>query len=85
VQAGVWKRQIPADSIRRVYASRSLISSPALSMDRIAVEYRATQFSRPTIYISPVRTEEFLQELAGAAGLEFDGREWVHPVAPDDA
>jgi pimeloyl-ACP methyl ester carboxylesterase len=77
VRAGVMRIRIPLDRIRRVYPSRSLVSSPALSLDRLAVEYRAGPYSRPTVYISPERQEQFLRELAEAAGLELRGVQWV--------
>lgn len=82
VRAGVMRIRIPLDRIRRVHRSRSLISSPALSLDRLAVEYRGGPHSRPTVYISPERQEEFVRELADAAGLELRGEQWVR-VAED--
>ena len=69
VQSGVWKVRIPLASIRRVSPTRSLLASPALSLDRLAVLYRTG-----TIYISPARQDAFLRELGEVAGLERSGR-----------
>lgn len=79
VRGGVLRIRIPLERIRRVYPSRSWISSPALSLDRLAVEYGAGRFARPTVYISPVRRDAFLRELGTAAGLVPRGRSWVRP------
>ncbi len=70
VQSGVWKIRVPLHSILRVVPSRSVLASPALSIDRLAVQYQKSRFSRPEILISPVRREEFLREIGAAAGLE---------------
>jgi hypothetical protein len=79
VHSGVWTIRVPLHTIERVAPSRSVLSSPALSLDRIAVQYRKSRFSRPEILISPVRRHEFLEELAGAAGLEARDDAWVRP------
>lgn len=77
IRSGVWKIRIALRTIRRVYPSGSLLASPALSMDRLAVEYGAGGHSRPTVYISPRGREQFLDVLAQAAGLERRGDELV--------
>lgn len=77
IRAGVWKVRIPLRTIRRVYRSSSLLASPALSLDRLAIEYRSGPHSRPAMYISPANRDGFLDDLAEAAGLQRLGDELV--------
>jgi hypothetical protein len=77
IRSGLWRRRIPLAGILRIYPSRSILSSPALSMDRLAVEYRPAPRSRATILISPVRREEFVRQVAAAADLVPQGDAWV--------
>jgi hypothetical protein len=74
VRSGVWKIRVPLRSILRVAPSPSVLSNPALSRDRLAVQYQKSRFSRPEILISPVRQDGFLRELGAAAGLEPGSR-----------
>lgn len=77
IRSGLLKVRIPLRTIRRVYPSSSLLASPALSINRLAIEYRAGAHSRPTVYISPSGREHFLETLAEAAGLERLGEQLV--------
>jgi hypothetical protein len=81
IRSGVWRIRVPLDSIIRVQPSRTLLASPALSLDRLAIEYHTDRFSRPTVYISPVRRDEFADRLADAAGLQRRGKAWVRSDA----
>ena len=60
--------------IKRIKSTRDMISSPALSMDRVEIRYRAKsgRFNRK-ILISPVDKEGFANELnSRCANLELD-------------
>jgi membrane protein YdbS with pleckstrin-like domain len=49
IRSGWGKRRVPYAEIRNVQPSRSLLSSPALSLDRLRIDYGRTF----PIYISP--------------------------------
>ncbi|MCC2591637.1 PH domain-containing protein [Chryseobacterium sp. MFBS3-17] len=53
------KNKIPVKSVRRITETNNLLSSPAASLDRLEILYNGAD----VILISPVRTEEFLQDL----------------------
>ena len=55
----IWWNKIDIKSIKRIYATNNPLSSPALSLDRIAVVYN--KFDE--ILISPKEREIFIQEL----------------------
>ncbi|WP_341678282.1 PH domain-containing protein [Niveibacterium sp. SC-1] len=58
VRCGPGRWRIPVADIERVTPSRDWASSPALSLDRLRVEYGGR-----TLLISPRDTERFLREL----------------------
>ena len=55
----IWKNKIDIKTITRVYKTRNPLSSPALSLDRIAIVYN--KFDE--ILISPKDREDFIKEL----------------------
>ena len=55
----IWRTKIPIQSIHKVYRTRMPLSSPALSLDRIAIVYNKYD----EIFISPKEREEFIKEL----------------------
>ena len=55
----IWRTKIHIHSIRKVYKTRNPLSSPALSLDRIAIVYN--KFDE--VLISPVERDDFIQEL----------------------
>ena len=55
----IWNTKINIHSIRKIYRTNNPLSSPALSLDRIAVVYNAYD----EVLISPREREEFIQEL----------------------
>ncbi|MBP6374482.1 MAG: PH domain-containing protein [Flavobacterium sp.] len=55
----IWRTKIDINSIRKVYKTRNPLSSPALSLDRLAVVYN--KFDE--VLISPVERDDFIQEL----------------------
>ena len=59
IRSGPMSWTIQRDSIKSITPSRSLLSSPALSMDRLEIRYG----KRQSILVSPADREKFLQEL----------------------
>lgn len=57
-----WRRSVHA--IREVHPTRNPLSSPALSLDRLAIRIRGAHFP---VMISPARREEFLADLLSRA------------------
>ncbi|MGQ8367261.1 PH domain-containing protein [Glaciecola sp. 1036] len=61
----VWK--IDLKTITKITASRNPISSPALSLDRLCIEYKQNS----SLLISPKNKVEFLSELQKRTGIEL--------------
>lgn len=55
----IWRTKIEIKSIRKIYKTRNPLSSPALSIDRIAIVYN--KFDE--VLISPADRAAFVQEL----------------------
>jgi len=55
----IWWKKIDIKTIKKVYATKNPLSSPALSLDRIAVVYN--KFDE--VLISPKERADFIQEL----------------------
>ncbi len=73
VRSGLFLRwNIPYQAISRVRRTRSPLSSPAWSLDRLRIDWDGD-----TILISPKDRDRFLEDLAARAGLERRGTEWV--------
>lgn len=68
VQSGFLRVKIPYESIRSVEPSRSSLSSPALSLDRLAIAYE-----KGTVLVSPADRYGFLSDLQAKTGLERYG------------
>ena len=81
VRSGMMRQRIKLREIQDVTPSRSALSSPALSMDRLAVRTGAG-FNKTTL-ISPDDREVFLSTLASAAGLRRDGDRLVREYEQD--
>jgi Bacterial PH domain len=64
VRGGYQHWTIPLQNILAVRPSSNWIASPALSMDRLEIEYKDWE-GTSLLLISPERTEQFLNELAG--------------------
>ncbi len=64
VRGGYQHWMIPLQNILAVYPSRNWIASPALSMDRLEIAYKDWD-GTSLLLISPERTDQFLNELAG--------------------
>jgi hypothetical protein len=59
VRSGPFRLRVPLSAISRITKSDSAFSAPALSLDRLAIEYGRDQ----TCTISPSNAEAFLQAL----------------------
>ncbi|HLW23933.1 MAG TPA: PH domain-containing protein [Steroidobacteraceae bacterium] len=59
IRSGPFRWRIPLAAIHEVSESRSLRSSPALSMNRLAIRFGADR----TLLISPLNRQEFRREL----------------------
>ena len=64
IQSGPFRWRIPKKEITQVTPSKSLISSPALSLDRLRIEYAG---GRKSILISPKDKSGFLQAVSVTA------------------
>lgn len=58
IRSGPFRWNVPIANITTVSKTRNPLSSPALSLDRLRIEY-----GDKSVMISPHRTEEFLKEL----------------------
>ena len=63
VRASFFRWKIPVDSIVSVKPTRSWMSGPALSLDRLEILHK-----RGVVLISPRERDEFVRELARALG-----------------
>jgi membrane protein YdbS with pleckstrin-like domain len=71
VRFGVVRQRIPLADIVEVAPTRSLLSAPALSLDRLAI--RAGPKRSLVTMISPAERDAFLATLASMAGLVPEG------------
>jgi hypothetical protein len=61
VQSGPFRWRIAKNEITQIAPSRSILSSPALSLDRLRIEYAA---GRKSVLISPKDKEGFLKAVS---------------------
>lgn len=59
IRSGIFKWQIPLRDINTVVATRNPLSSPALSLDRIRIDYGKGK----SVMISPLNKDAFILEL----------------------
>jgi len=71
VRNGVCRQRIPLAEISDVYPTRNPLSSPALSLDRLHVQFGQGFFKG--VMISPADRDLFLDDLAQQAGLKREG------------
>lgn len=71
VRAGLFRKEIPLNTIRRVYPTMNPLSSPALSLHRLCVEFGPKFYER--VLISPKERKMFLEDLAQKTNLVCDG------------
>lgn len=55
----IWKTKIEIKAIKKIYKTRNPLSSPALSLDRIAIVYNKYD----EVLISPKEREQFIEDL----------------------
>jgi uncharacterized membrane protein YdbT with pleckstrin-like domain len=77
VRSGWLHYRIPLASIHRIFPTHNPLSAPALSLDRLQVEYLQANVVR-SILISPAEKTGFLQDLAQVApDLQVQGDQLV--------
>ncbi|MDO8949436.1 MAG: PH domain-containing protein [Actinomycetota bacterium] len=77
IRFGVVRRYIDLAAIREVYRTHNPLSSPALSLDRLAI--RTGDGLSGMSLISPAEREEFLLTLASSTGLVLNNDRLVRP------
>lgn len=68
---GLVKQRIPLPEIIEVLPTRNPLSSPALSLDRLHVQFGQGMFK--AVMISPADRDRFLDELSQKTGLKREG------------
>jgi len=81
IRCGPSRLAIPWESVVRVQPSRDRRNAPALSLDRLQIDYRHGSKWRKVL-ISPVNRAQFLDELSRIAGLTADGDTYVRGGDP---
>jgi hypothetical protein len=71
VRFGICRQRIPLADISEVHPTHNPLSAPALSLDRLHVQYGQGFFK--VVMISPADRNLFLDELAQRAGLRREG------------
>ncbi len=71
VRFGLCRQQIPLVDISEVHPTHNPLSSPALSLDRLHVQFGQGVFK--FVMISPNDRSRFLDDLAKTAGLKREG------------
>lgn len=72
IRSGFMRWRIPYAEIERVYPTRNPLSSPAWSLDRLAVVY-----GKKWVLVSPEGKDVFMSKVASLAGLRQRGQELV--------
>jgi hypothetical protein len=71
VRFGICRQRIPLADISEVHPTHNPLSAPALSLDRLHVQFGPGFFK--AVRISPADRNTFLEELARKAGLQREG------------
>ncbi|MEA5446344.1 PH domain-containing protein [Gammaproteobacteria bacterium AB-CW1] len=66
VRSGPVKWQVPVAEIRSIIPTKNPLSSPALSLDRLKINYGVGKY----VMISPREKEAFIQQLSELSGVE---------------
>ena len=77
VRCGLCRQRIALADILEVRRTKNPLSSPALSLDRLRVQFGAGVFK--SVMISPKAREAFVDDVARRAGLQRDGDRLVRP------
>ena len=82
VRSGLLRWTIPVVDLHRACRQRSVRPAPALSVDRIRLDFQRGDRVR-ALFISPADPEQFLQALARRdKGLDFDDGDLVRRAGP---
>jgi len=71
VRFGLCRHRIPLADITAVEPTRNPLASPALSLDRLSIQFGPGLLGN--VMISPADRDEFLAELAQKSGLKREG------------
>jgi hypothetical protein len=71
VRFGICRERIPLADISEVHPTHNPLSAPALSLDRLHVQFGQGVFK--AVMISPADRNRFLEELAKKSGLKREG------------
>jgi hypothetical protein len=75
IRFGICRQNVVLADILEVRPTRNPLSSPALSLDRLHIQFGSGFFK--AIMISPAQRESFLMDLAKSAGLHKEGERLV--------
>jgi Ca2+/Na+ antiporter len=70
VRAACFRWRITLDQVTEVFPTHNPLSSPALSLDRLRINYKRPSGRTGWVMISPNDKDRFLDDLARAAGLD---------------
>jgi len=79
VRFGICRQRIPLTDVIEVYPTSNPLSSPALSLDRLCVQFGQGFFK--AVMISPVDRDHFLAEFAQKAGMKREGNRLVRAIS----
>lgn len=74
IRFGICRSRVRIADIREVYRTSNPLSSPALSLDRLWIQYGSRWYQ--AVMISPRDQEAFITDLAARVPLERSGRGW---------
>jgi hypothetical protein len=83
VRFGVCRQHVLFQDILEVRPTHNPLSSPALSLDRLHIQFGSGIFK--AVMISPTPRERFMEDLANSAGLHREGNRLVRPNDGDRA
>lgn len=78
IRSGLFRWKVPLDGIEEIRPTRSIISAPALSLDRLLIRFRNAKGRFGLAMISPRDRAGFLREIAARTpGMMFVGERLV--------
>jgi hypothetical protein len=77
IRSGLLRQKLAMSDIVEVHPTHNPLSSPALSLDRLRIQFGKGFFKG--VMISPAERHQFLDELAQLAGLRRDGDRLFRP------
>jgi len=74
IRSGLFRWKVPLDGIEEIRPTRSILSAPALSLDRLLIRFRSRKGGFGAAMISPRDQAGFLREVAARTpGMMFVG------------